>query len=224
MAKKGPVTKNWFDEVEPMDNNGVFTVRQGLMWGLYDSMKNRFLIPVDCHSITEVKYSEQRVLYIVQGLKIGYYNFSGRGFIVSECDDVVGLDDERPWINKVRKGEKWQICDLKKGKVISPTFDEIELLNGFTDNNTLFQVSRGEKLGLFDMQKEEVVMPVQYDEICEDDVTRFKVRMGDKWGLFDTDLGTFVIDLEYEKISCVGGGDVYQVELDGKIGFIKLQS
>lgn len=116
----------------------------------------------------------------------------------------------------------YALCDNTGKELIPPKYD---IIYGFYLKDYPFcGVKKGEKEGIYSIEKGKEIVPTRFDEIRIDYVyqrraisaasPRFHVRSNNKWGLYDS-LGSEIIPIKYDSISGING-DEYKVMSDDK--------
>ena len=98
---------------------------------------------------------------------------------------------------KTHKGNK--IGLLSDYELLSPRYDEIKsFIWNDGSNSCYFLLYQNNLCGLYNLNKERIIIPCQYQSI-EESLSGFKILDKGKWGLIDYD-GKCIIKTEYEEI------------------------
>ncbi len=164
-----------------------------------DTSRRMALIDPKGKQITDFKYSFEVPRYMGQG----YYRVKG------EYHD-----------STMSKGSSMQLLGLvdSTGKECLPTkYESIQLFN-----HNLILAMRHRKYGLVDVN-DSIVLPFDFDKIYGFYEGRTVVEQNKLFGVIDTN-GKFVLPVNYKQVSCSTEGRYVLRDINGKIGFIDIET
>ncbi len=107
-----------------------------------------------------------------KGNKVDLFNFLEPKRINAESFDSI-VWHNYSGVLVAAKNNQYQFVDLKKGVVLSKTFDKVKVINPY------FIVTKNQKLGIVGMTGEEEIAPLIYDEISfDEDKKEFVAKIG----------------------------------------------
>ena len=95
---------------------------------------------------------------------------------------------------------KYGIID-KEGKEIVPyEYEDIKESNFGIELPQHYKIKKNNKWGMLNIANQQIVVPIEYDEIEENEGVICKVRSGDKWGIINLETHVQIFPCKYKEI------------------------
>lgn len=183
----------WF---EPMCGNEVFQSEKNGKEVIFDKNGKQILAQYSgFHEM--VMENGSRMLAIIQGKLYGFYN-PATGKIVPPKYTSLSYYGDPKFLN-VGMGDKYGYIDKDGNTVVPPIYDYVDL-HAVPRNEQLVKISLKDKIGLFDIKQQKVILPVVYDYISTyDDSTVLMVTKNGLSGIYDFN-GKILAQVKYRDV------------------------
>lgn len=201
-----------YDKIDNNYNSNLLKVSINNKVGLIDK-KGEIIIPILYDDVNYFYNLEQKQTWVEKNGKMGMVNRLGKEVIPCIYDNLY-WSNSMPAIIAV-KDNKYGVIDYHTHTTkISITYDNISP-HVLLDGTTYLQVTKASKVGLYDLQYNEI-LPIIYDEIISEGTDVFRLKKDGKFSFYDMKQQQY-ISSGFHQLRSISIQD-YIIQHDSRIG------